>query len=71
MTTMEGGMVVCHDEELADRLKILRAHGWLRNVDESEFSMIGAAPCRFLVAPSEAIRATVITEYVAVTEATL
>ena len=39
MTTMEGGMVVCRDEELADRLKILRAHGWLRNVDKSEFPL--------------------------------
>jgi CDP-4-dehydro-6-deoxyglucose reductase, E1 len=37
MTTMEGGMVVCRDEEVADRLKILRAHGWLRNVDSSRF----------------------------------
>ncbi|MEW6323930.1 MAG: DegT/DnrJ/EryC1/StrS family aminotransferase [Nitrospirota bacterium] len=34
MTTMEGGMVVCRDEEAADRLRILRAHGWLRNVDK-------------------------------------
>jgi CDP-6-deoxy-D-xylo-4-hexulose-3-dehydrase len=41
MTTMEGGMIVCQDEELADRLKILRAHGWLRNVDPSRFPMDG------------------------------
>jgi CDP-6-deoxy-D-xylo-4-hexulose-3-dehydrase len=39
MTTMEGGMVVCRDEELADRLKILRAHGWLRNVENSKFPL--------------------------------
>lgn len=39
MTTMEGGMVVCRDEELVDRLKILRAHGWLRNVDNSKFPL--------------------------------
>jgi len=39
MTTMEGGMVVCRDGELADRLKILRAHGWLRNVDNSRFPL--------------------------------
>ena len=41
MTTMEGGMVVCQDEELADLLKILRAHGWLRNVDNSKFPLNG------------------------------
>ena len=39
MTTMEGGMVVCRDEQLADRLKILRAHGWLRNVDNTKFPL--------------------------------
>ncbi|WP_165849393.1 DegT/DnrJ/EryC1/StrS family aminotransferase [Candidatus Cryosericum septentrionale] len=39
MTTMEGGMVVCRDEELVDRLKMLRAHGWLRNVDDSKFPL--------------------------------
>jgi CDP-6-deoxy-D-xylo-4-hexulose-3-dehydrase len=39
MMTMEGGMVVCRDEELADRIKILRAHGWLRNVDNSKFPL--------------------------------
>jgi len=39
MTTMEGGMVVCRDPELADRIKMLRAHGWLRNVDSSKFPL--------------------------------
>jgi CDP-6-deoxy-D-xylo-4-hexulose-3-dehydrase len=39
MMTMEGGMIVCHDEELTDRLKILRAHGWLRNVDNAKFPL--------------------------------
>jgi CDP-6-deoxy-D-xylo-4-hexulose-3-dehydrase len=35
ITTMEGGMITTNDPELADRLRILRAHGWLRNVDPS------------------------------------
>lgn len=30
MTTMEGGMCVTADEELADLMRILRAHGWVR-----------------------------------------
>ena len=32
ITTMEGGMIVCPDGETADHLRILRSHGWLRNV---------------------------------------
>lgn len=36
MTTMEGGIVVCQDSATADELRILRAHGWLRNVNDSE-----------------------------------
>lgn len=32
MTTMEGGMITTNDEEAAESLRILRAHGWLRNV---------------------------------------
>jgi len=39
MTTMEGGMVICRNEEIADRLKILRAHGWLRNVDNAKYPL--------------------------------
>jgi CDP-6-deoxy-D-xylo-4-hexulose-3-dehydrase len=35
ITTMEGGMITTNDPDLADRLRILRAHGWLRNVDPS------------------------------------
>jgi len=33
IVTMEGGMIACKDIGIADDLKILRAHGWLRNVD--------------------------------------
>jgi len=32
MTTIEGGMVVCHTQEDYDLLKGLRAHGWSRNL---------------------------------------
>lgn len=40
ITTMEGGMIVCQDSRVADRLRILRAHGWLRNVDTSAYQPI-------------------------------
>lgn len=30
--TIEGGMVVCNDPELADHLRVLRAHGWTRHL---------------------------------------
>lgn len=33
MTTMEGGMIVTDDDYLARQLRIMRAHGWLRNVE--------------------------------------
>lgn len=32
ITTMEGGAIVCGDRELSDNLRLLRAHGWARNV---------------------------------------
>lgn len=31
ITTMEGGMLVCNNPELADRFRALRAHGWIRD----------------------------------------
>jgi CDP-6-deoxy-D-xylo-4-hexulose-3-dehydrase len=39
ITTMEGGMIVCKDAELADEVRILRAHGWLRNVSQSRYDL--------------------------------
>jgi len=36
LVTMEGGMIVCQTEQHARDLKILRAHGWVRNVDGQE-----------------------------------
>ncbi|HUW15260.1 MAG TPA: DegT/DnrJ/EryC1/StrS family aminotransferase [Anaerolineae bacterium] len=35
LTTMEGGMLGCPDVQTAEHLRMLRAHGWLRNVDAS------------------------------------
>ncbi|WP_153557929.1 DegT/DnrJ/EryC1/StrS family aminotransferase [Roseimaritima sediminicola] len=32
MTTMEGGMVTCVDQHHADQLRVLRAHGWSRGL---------------------------------------
>jgi len=32
MTTMEGGMILTRDPEFAERLRLLRAHGWSRNL---------------------------------------
>ena len=34
MTTIEGGMVVTNDDELAELARILRAHGWIRDARE-------------------------------------
>ena len=39
MTTMEGGMVICQDEEMSDHLRIMRAHGWLRNVRSGAYEL--------------------------------
>ena len=35
MSTMEGGMICTDNRELYDILLALRAHGWTRNLDES------------------------------------
>lgn len=32
ITTMEGGMICCQDKEISDMFRLLRAHGWARNV---------------------------------------
>ena len=34
MVTMEGGMVVCAEKPVANDLKVMRAHGWVRNTEE-------------------------------------
>ena len=41
ITTMEGGMITTADAALADELRILRAHGWLRNVQRDSSALAG------------------------------
>lgn len=36
ITTMEGGMVVCDDDEYYELMKCLRAHGWSRSLKDKE-----------------------------------
>lgn len=36
ITTMEGGMVVCNNDELYELMKCLRAHGWSRNLKDKD-----------------------------------
>ena len=33
--SIEGGMVVCDDPEVAERMRVLRAHGWTRHMSEA------------------------------------
>ncbi|MCA9229580.1 MAG: DegT/DnrJ/EryC1/StrS family aminotransferase [Planctomycetales bacterium] len=42
MTTMEGGMVTCQSEEDADAIRVLRAHGWTRGINnQASVSSLG------------------------------
>ncbi|CCQ73095.1 DegT/DnrJ/EryC1/StrS aminotransferase family protein [Magnetospira sp. QH-2] len=34
ITTMEGGLCISSDQDLGERMRILRAHGWLRDVED-------------------------------------
>lgn len=43
MTTMEGGMVTCHNEEDADAYRVLRAHGWSRGLQSASQGTAGKA----------------------------
>lgn len=36
MTTLEGGMCVCEDFELAEVMRALRAHGWTRELEDRQ-----------------------------------
>lgn len=40
MSTIEGGAIVTDDKELATMLRVVRAHGWDRNLSDSEQSKI-------------------------------
>lgn len=44
ITTMEGGMVSTQSEELAEHLRLLRAHGWTRNLRKAQKSYPGLDP---------------------------
>jgi CDP-6-deoxy-D-xylo-4-hexulose-3-dehydrase len=39
ITAMEGGMIVVNKTEHVDQLKLLRAHGWVRNVNPEQFNL--------------------------------
>jgi CDP-6-deoxy-D-xylo-4-hexulose-3-dehydrase len=39
MTTMEGGMIACSNNQIADQLKVLRAHGWVRNIESTHYQL--------------------------------
>lgn len=48
MTTMEGGMVTCTSEEQADELRVLRAHGWSRGLQNQVADASPAIDSRYL-----------------------
>lgn len=64
-STIEGGYVFTDDDELAAMLKVVRAHGWSRNLSEEEKELLGIIQvsdfenpyrfdyCGFNVRPSE------------------
>jgi CDP-6-deoxy-D-xylo-4-hexulose-3-dehydrase len=39
ITTMEGGMIAVNDGRDAEQLRLLRAHGWVRNVDPGPYEL--------------------------------
>ena len=41
ITTMEGGMITTNSEELAEHLRLLRAHGWTRNLQRQPAPALG------------------------------
>lgn len=47
ITTMEGGAIVCRDRELSDHFRLLRAHGWARNVKYAEPTRVGGLDPRY------------------------
>lgn len=44
MVTMEGGMILTQDPELAERYRLLRAHGWSRNLRRPPAAQPGLDP---------------------------
>lgn len=47
ITTMEGGMICCDDDEFAELLRLLRAHGWSRNLEGTSSSTITGIDPRY------------------------
>ncbi|MED5370759.1 MAG: DegT/DnrJ/EryC1/StrS family aminotransferase [Myxococcota bacterium] len=43
ITTVEGGIVVCQDRDLADAMRSLRAHGWVRERSDKD-ALIAQSP---------------------------
>ncbi len=39
ITCMEGGMIAVSDPAMAEQLRLLRAHGWVRNVDPAPYQL--------------------------------
>lgn len=39
INTMEGGLISCPNAETAEKLRVLRAHGWLRNVQQPQLQV--------------------------------
>lgn len=44
ITTMEGGMILTQNPDLAERLRLLRAHGWSRNLHRPPAAQQGLDP---------------------------
>ena len=40
LSTIEGGYVFTDNDQLAAMCKVVRAHGWTRNLEETEFSLL-------------------------------
>ena len=48
ITTMEGGMIGCHDEEISDLFRLLRAHGWARNIKYTQVEPVNGIDPRYM-----------------------
>jgi CDP-6-deoxy-D-xylo-4-hexulose-3-dehydrase len=45
VSTIEGGMIVTDDKNLYDMIKVCRAHGWIRNLDEKKKKKLKRIHC--------------------------
>lgn len=48
ITTMEGGMIICRDQQLSDLFRLLRAHGWARNARYAQVEPQGDLDPRYM-----------------------